>query len=132
MILSHIFHSCNFRYHHFKVKPPIGEQCILRARPENNNPYDQMAVMVTMPDGSKVGRMPKEVAAVITPAIRNGLLFEVRGIYSGNMEHDGERRGGGPKLSMMYMCSASDSSACREVASTLHNEGGVALRDMFV
>ena len=65
-------------------------------------------MLVKMPDGTQVGRVPNEISAVLSPAMRNGRVVAVKAIFLGRMQHDGPYVGGGPKLEARYFFESRD------------------------
>lgn len=90
-----------FRYHYFRYTPREAERLMLRR--EVNNPHDPMAVLVQDANGRAVGRVPLGLSGVISESMRRGVVARSTVLYTGQMQHDGIRRGGGPKLVCVYM-----------------------------
>lgn len=104
---------------------------MMDCEPEVGNAFDRHAVLVKKPDGTVVGRMPREVAGILNPALQEGRVIRINCIYSGRMVHDGPVVGGGPKLDVLYIIKTERTEHMR-IADALHGEGRVAGLDMFL
>jgi hypothetical protein len=104
-----IFVYLFFSYHRFRVKPPVGRECRLQLVREPNNAHDPDAVLVCLPSGKPVGRVPRELSRPITLGMQMGAIVDSFALYTGEMEHDGPTPGGGPKLCAGYVLRVSDS-----------------------
>jgi hypothetical protein len=89
----------------------------MRCEIETNNPYDPWAVLVKMPDGQTVGRVPAGLSQIFSQGLQNGTIICAESLYMGTMRHDGSRRGGGPKLNCIYVVEIT--SNIRSVADQL-------------
>ena len=98
---------------------------------ESWNAYDVNAILVRM-DGRDVRRVPRELAAVLSPRLRNGKIQRMNAVYLGEIIHDGIDVGGGPKLNVMYFLEPRDMQCYRELADVIHGQGRVAGFDMFL
>lgn len=67
---------------------------------DHDNQYDSEALMV-LDDGIECGHVPKPYNKIIHRGIQEGWL-KISAYYLGYLDHDGQRRGGGPKLSAAY------------------------------
>ena len=108
-------------YHHFRIRPLPGPEMPMYLQEEDDNPYDQNAILVRIPsesffpsmDKSKetkegqnvsdvldkvVGRLPRSVAAVVKAGMISGDMTHGFAFYSGDIIHGGQREGGGVKL----------------------------------
>lgn len=99
--------------------------------PETNNPYDRFACLVKAPAQDHLqgryiefsvvafGRVPKNICNVISVDKRKQILLRARSIYLGHMVHDGQQRGGGPKLVCMYLLEYKNNVNIYEVGNHL-------------
>ena len=108
-------------YHHFRVRPLPGPEMPMYLQEEDDNPYDKNAIQVRIPSesffpsldkfkktkdeqnvsdvlGKVVGRLPRNVAAVIKADMISGEMTHGFVFYSGDIIHGGQREGGGVKL----------------------------------
>lgn len=121
----------NFRYHQFRATPPTGINFPMTIEPETNNPYDRFTCLVKAPaqdhlqgryiefSGVAFGRVPKNICNVISVDKRKQILLRARCIYLGHMVHDGQQRGGGPKLVCMYLLEYKNNVNIYEVGNHL-------------
>lgn len=71
---------------------------------ETNNPFDSNAVLVrSSVNGTAAGRVPRGLSNVISQNLQSGMLVHASAFYTGEMQHDGPRQGGGPKLICVYL-----------------------------
>jgi hypothetical protein len=98
-----------FRYHHFRVKPPVGKDCMLQLKREGTSKSLRNSVLVCLPDGKSIGRIPKELSEMITRGLQMGAIEDSFPMYTGEMQHDGSIRVGGPKLCAAYVLRMRDS-----------------------
>jgi hypothetical protein len=130
MSSNYLFTLYNFRYHHFHIRPPVGSAC-LKLKREMNNRYDANAVTVKLEDGRTIGRVPREVAAVIAPALATGVIMNMTGIHTGEMTHDGPRVSGGPKLNVLYLFEIRDNANDRYEIHENFLKAGISESDVF-
>jgi hypothetical protein len=121
----------SFRYHHFRVRPPVG--AVLNLEREPVNWYDPNATIAVTRQGQVVGRLPREVAAVVGPAMQTGFVFKAITIISGDMTHSGPGRGGGPKLNVYVILHVESEDALNffNLVEMLLTRGGISEKDIF-
>ncbi|XP_052681696.1 uncharacterized protein LOC128162503 [Crassostrea angulata] len=126
-----VFISTVNGYHQFRATPPTGINFPMTIEPETNNPYDRFACLVKAPaqdhlqgrylefSGVTFGRVPKNICNVISVDKRKQILLRARCVFLGHMVHDGQQRGGGPKLVCMYLLEYRNNVNIHEVGNHL-------------
>ena len=85
------------------------------------------------PDSTELGRVPRELAAILSPALRRGDIRRLNAVFTGDLTHDGIDVGGGPKLNVMYFFQTRDDIDIRQnLAAAIHGRGRVASEDMYL
>lgn len=135
-----VFH-CIKGYHHFRTRPLKGIGMLMRCVREPENIYDRYAVKVVIPTiddlpnhilnvetralprrqtvrdiaGKTVGRLPADIAQVVSEGIRTEKIKRANAIYTGVMEHGGPVPGGGVMLKCAYLFELSNSQVMDEM-----------------
>ena len=121
-----VFESTVNGYHYFRIRPLVGTEMPMFLQQEENNSYDENAILVRIPSktffpdlnkeketkdgqsvadvlGKVVGRLPRNVAEVIKAAITSEEMTHSFVFYTGNIVHGGQRAGGGVKLHCVFV-----------------------------
>jgi hypothetical protein len=86
--------------------------------PEPENHYDRSAIKAQRRTGQVVGRVPRDLAAVLGNMLRQRAVHHIYVVYTGVMQHDGPILGGGPKLVCAYLLET-ERASIHEVAAAL-------------
>ena len=107
-------------YHAYRVKPPMNRQlCLVR---EPHNEYDENAVAV-MHGSSIVGHVPRNLASIMSPLIKDNIILKAVALYTGVIRNDGAYRGGGCKLEAVYMLETGNNSNAMRVEKLVKERG---------
>ena len=121
-----VFESTANGYHHFRIRPLIGIDMPMHLEEEPDNMYDENAILIRIPSESffseldkkrktkegqcvgevlnkVVGRLPKNVAAVVKAGVESEDITHSFAFYTGDLIHGGQREGGGVKLRCIFI-----------------------------
>lgn len=90
---------------------------------ETNNAYDPRAIIVyDSTNGRHVGRVPRGLNGLLHTWISSNTLARSTLFWTGEFQHDGQVRGGGPKLKCVYLLEFnSENFNLPHVAQQLHD-----------
>ena len=113
-------------YHVFQFKPQVGRFFTLDCSREPSNDVGHVNAITVCRGPKMVGRVPRDLADIISPIIDEGAL-ELSAYFTGGSRNDGPSNGG-PKLECVYVCQMNNVDAARQLHDMI---GGVAQSFVF-